>query len=204
MYRDVNAYLAAVGGLHELITFEGGPVPRIEVLGDRFSNEMTFVSCVKPGSSCWQGPPTVDWFDNAIVSPAGGTQVRVVTGALLPSDTVHRVTTSMALGIYGDTTSASIGISFFDQFLDAFRLNGATGFFGIVSNEEFDAFEVGQQGHHEEVPPFFINGVAFPSPSGSATIDWPAAPIPEPSTSLLLTGGALMLLVRRRAVSSAP
>ncbi|AKJ30120.1 PEP-CTERM sorting domain-containing protein [Caldimonas brevitalea] len=198
VYRDVQTYLAAVGGLHQLITFEGGPTPGIQVPGDRFSSEMTFESCAKPGPNCWQSSPTVTWFDNAIASPAQGTQARAVTGALLPSGDVHPTTTSLALGIYGNTTGASIGISFFGEFFDAVRLNGETGFFGIVSDVAFDAFEVGLSGPHDEVPPFFINGVAFPSPSGAPTLDWPAAPVPEPSTNLLLIAGAMMLLILHR------
>ncbi|AKJ31961.1 PEP-CTERM sorting domain-containing protein [Caldimonas brevitalea] len=201
VYRSVDTYLAATGGLHDLITFEGGPAPGIAVPGDRFSDDMRFESCSKPGGDCWLGDPKVTWFDNAIASPPQGTQFRIVTGALVSADPNRPTSTNfMALGIYGDTTTAGVDISFLGNSLDTFRLQGETGFFGMVSDEPFDTFAVVQAGHHEDVAPFFINGVAISSPSGAASFDWPPPPIPEPSSSSLLLGGAaILLLVLRRS-----
>ena len=184
IYRDLDAYVEALNNVElEIVTFNGGPAIATGVPSNQFTPTAMFTACGKPGD-CWNAV----WQDDALPYTVMGTMwssIGIVKSMIVnhPNDLYDRF---IAFEITGDTRDTSVIVQMqSESYYETLDLNGATGFFGIVSHRDFAFVEIGKQAYenpnYESM--FYLDTVLL-------------APVPEPGTALMALLGVGIVLRR--------
>ncbi|AKJ31923.1 PEP-CTERM sorting domain-containing protein [Caldimonas brevitalea] len=179
IYRSPTAYFAEVGVPREVQTFDGSPPGGAEVAGHFGS--LHFDSCGKPGPDICNGE--VLWTQDAIThAPSySGTMFNIFGGHIDTSNTDSPYDSAIAFELFGDTSQTKLylsmgGLAGDPAYIQSFALNGATGFFGVVSDLGFETFQLVTSDDLEGRHRVYLDTM------------W-LAPVPEPSTAALIGAG---------------